>query len=178
VATCAGVVGCPNTVVNVGRVDTRGMEAAASWAIRRHWTWFNSLTLNRSRYGSDYLDKGAIVAVGGKEVVDTPSRLMHSELGFDNKRWFARLGARYTSKRYYTYTNDGQVPSFTVWDLGTGIHHGALTFQVNVNNLFDKRYFSTIGSNQFAASDPRGTFATLLTGAPRELFFTVSGKLK
>lgn len=178
VATCAGVVGCPNTVVNVGRVDTRGMEAAASWTIRRNWTWFNSLTLNRSRYGSDYLDGGAIVAVRGKQVVDAPSRLMHSELAFDDKRWFARLGAKYTSRRYYTYTNDGQVPSFAVWDLGAGIHHGALTFQVNVNNLFDKRYFSTIGSNQFAASDPHGTFATLLTGAPRELFITVSGKLK
>lgn len=178
VATCAGVVGCPNTVVNVGRVNTKGMEAAASWAIRRHWSWFNSITMNRSRYGSDYMDSGVVVAVGGKQVVDAPSRLMHTELGFDDKRWFAKIGGKYTARRYYTYTNDGQVPSFAVWDLGAGFHHGALTFQVNVNNLFDKRYFSTIGSNQFAASDPRGQFATLLTGAPREVFITVSGKLR
>ncbi|MES2316825.1 MAG: TonB-dependent receptor [Pseudomonadota bacterium] len=178
VATCAGVVGCPNTVVNVGRVNTSGLEAAASLALARNWTWFNSLTLNRSRYGSDYLDNGAVVAVGGKQVVDAPARLMQTELAFDNKRWFVKLGGKYTSQRYYTYTNDGWVSPYTVWDLGAGLRRGGLTFQVNLNNVFDKRYFSTIGSNQFAASDPRGRFATMLTGAPRELFVTVSGNLR
>jgi iron complex outermembrane receptor protein len=177
VATCAGVVGCPNTVVNVGRVSSRGMEAAANWTIARNWTWFNSLTLNRSRYDADYRDKGVLVAVAGKQVVDAPARLMHTELGFDDKRWFARLGGKYTAQRYYTYTNDGRVAPFTVWDLGAGMHHGRLTVQVNVNNLFNKRYFSTIGSNQFVASDPHGLFPTMLSGAPRELFITVSGKL-
>lgn len=177
VATCAGVVGCPNTVVNVGRVSTRGLEAAASWALAHHWTWFNSVTLNRSRYGADYMDKGLPVAVGGKQVVDAPAQLMHTELGYDDKRFFARLGGNYTAQRYYTYTNDGRVSPYTVWNLGGGMHHGALTLQVNVNNLFNKRYFSTIGSNQFTASDPQGLFQTMLTGAPRELFITVSGKL-
>ena len=178
VAACAGVVGCPNTVVNVGRVSTRGMESAASWAFARHWTWFNSLTLNRSRYGADYLDNGVLVAVSGKQVVDAPARLLHTELAYDDKRWFARAGAKYTAQRYYTYTNDGRVSPLTVWDLAAGMHHGSLTVQLNVNNLFNKRYFSTIGSNQFTASDPRGLFPTMLTGAPRELFVTVSGKLR
>jgi iron complex outermembrane receptor protein len=177
VATCAGVVGCPNTVVNVGQVSTKGLEAVASWSPLRHWTWFNSVTLNRSRYGSDYLDKGLPVAVSGKQVVDVPARLMHTELAYDDKRFFARLGGNYTAQRYYTFTNDGKVPAYTVWNLGAGIHRGGLTLQVNVNNLANKRYFSTIGSNQFVASDPRGLFQTMLTGAPREVFITVSGKL-
>ncbi len=178
VATCAGVVGCPNTVVNVGRVATTGLESAASWAIRRNWTWFNSITLNRSRYGSDYRDNGVLVAVSGKQVVDAPAVLMHTELAYDDKHWFARLAGHYTARRYYTFTNDGQVAPFTVWDLGAGIHHGTLTVQANIGNLFNQRYFSTIGSNQFTASDPHGLFATMLTGAPRELFITISGKLR
>ncbi|MBI3229221.1 MAG: hypothetical protein HYZ45_03265 [Burkholderiales bacterium] len=48
--------------------------------------------------------------------------------------------------------------------------------QLNVTNLLNKRYFSTIGSNGFAASDPQGAFATMLEGAPRQVFMTVSGK--
>ena len=30
VATCAGILGCPSTFVNVGKVDTRGVEAIAA----------------------------------------------------------------------------------------------------------------------------------------------------
>jgi iron complex outermembrane receptor protein len=52
-----------------------------------------------------------------------------------------------------------------------------LRLQLNVSNLCDRRYFSTIGSNCFKASDPDGTFATMLTGAPRQVFVTLSGKL-
>lgn len=177
VASCAGVVGCPNTVVNVGRVATRGIESAASLRLERTWTWFNSVTLNRSTYRSDYLDKGVLVPVSGKQVVDAPKVQFHSELAFDDKRWFAKLGGKYTSERYYTFINDGKVPGYAVFEASAGRHFNGLTLQVHANNLFNKHYFGTIGSNQFVASDPGGLFPTMLTGAPRELFITLSGKL-
>jgi iron complex outermembrane receptor protein len=183
VATCAGVVGCPNTVVNVGKVATRGMEAAAVWTMAPHWSWFNTLTLNDSRYQSDYIDGTTVVTVSGKQVVDAPRHMLNSELSYDAKPWFARFGAKYTDKRYYTFLNDGAVPAYWVASLSGGMKFanvGAardLALQVHVGNLFDRRYFSTIGSNQFVASDPHGQFATLLVGAPREVFITLSGKL-
>lgn len=177
VASCAGVVGCPNTVVNVGRVATHGLESAASLNLPRGWTWFNALTLNQSRYRSNYTDNGAIVAVNGKHVVDAPRVQLHSELAYDNKRWFAKLGGKYTGERYYTFTNDGRVPGYAVFDASVGLHHRGFTLQLHAGNLFNKRYFSTLGSNQFVASDPKGMFATMLTGAPREVFITLSGRL-
>lgn len=177
VATCAGVVGCPNTVVNVGRVATRGLESAISLAIAREWTWFNALTVNQSRYRSNYSDNGVPVAVNGKQVVDAPRLQAHTELAFDKRQWFAKFGGKYTSERYYTFINDGRVGAYAVWDASAGWRHDGLTIQVHANNLFNKRYFGTIGSNQFTTSDPGGTFATMLTGAPREFFLTVSGKL-
>ncbi|WP_164139879.1 TonB-dependent receptor, partial [Stenotrophomonas maltophilia] len=48
-----------------------------------------------------------------------------------------------------------------------------LEAQLNVTNLFDKRYVSTIGSNGFVNSDPNGAFQTLLAGAPRQAFVTL-----
>ncbi|WP_374586774.1 TonB-dependent receptor [Pseudoduganella sp.] len=177
VATCAGVVGCPNTVVNVGRVSARGVEAALHWTPQRHWSWFNSLTFNDARYRSDYLDQGRLVEVAGKRVVDSPRLMWHTEAAYDDKKRFARLTGKYTSARYYSYTNDGRVPSFAVWNLAGGYRWNTWQVQVQVANLFNKRHFATIGSNQFVASDPGGAFPTLLTGAPREVFVSIGFKL-
>jgi iron complex outermembrane receptor protein len=109
--------------------------------------------------------------------------MFDTEIGYDNLVWFARLGAKYTGKRYYTYLNDGAVPSFWVANLSAGYKLKPvgmlkeLSLQFNVTNLFDKKYFSSIGTNGFTASDPTGGFATLQSAAPRQAFLTLSGKL-
>jgi iron complex outermembrane receptor protein len=183
VATCFGVVGCPNTIVNVGKVATRGVEAAASWTFAPQWTWFNTMTWNNSTYRDDYRDGATLVAVSGKQVVDAPRLMLASELGIDTRRWFTRLSAKYTGQRYYTYLNDASVPAYWVASLAGGIKFGTvggikdLSLQFHASNLLNKRFFGTIGSNQFVASDPKGLFPTLLTGAPREVFLTLSGSL-
>ncbi|OFJ50115.1 TonB-dependent receptor [Janthinobacterium lividum] len=183
VATCAGIVGCPSTFVNVGKVATNGVEAIGVWKLSRNLSWFNSFTFNNSKYKSNYLDNGKTIAISGKQVVDAPRTMFDTELTYDNATWFTRLGAKHTGKRYYTYMNDGAVPAFWVGTLSAGYKLQAIgmfkeiSLQLNVSNLFDKRYFSTVGSNGFSNSDPTGTNQTLLTGAPRQAFLTISGKL-
>ncbi|QGZ38578.1 iron complex outermembrane receptor protein [Pseudoduganella flava] len=183
IATCAGIVGCAGTVVNVGKVATRGIEALAVWKIAPSLSWFNTATYNDSQYKSNYTDNGKLVATDGKQVVDAPKKMFNTELAYDANGYFARLGAKYTDKRYYTYLNDASVPSYWLANLAAGYKFGAVamlkdvTFQVNVTNLFDKSYFGSIGTNGFSTSDPQGTSVTLQNGAPRQVFFTVSGKL-
>jgi len=183
VATCAGILGCPSTLVNVGKVDTKGLEAIAVWKFNREFSWFNSYTFNDSKYKSNYMDGTTLVAVSGKTVVDAPRQLFNTEVAYEGGAWFARVGGKYTGKRYYTYLNDGGVPSFWLANLSAGYKMKNLGFvkdlslQVNVTNLFDKQYISAIGTNGFQASDPSGTAQTLLTGAPRQLFITLNGKL-
>ncbi|WGG51582.1 TonB-dependent receptor [Rugamonas sp. DEMB1] len=192
VATCTGIAGCPGSFVNVGRVKGRGVEAAASWQLAPDWSWFNSLSYNDTRYQSDYADHDSpvkdaagqgVVRAAGKQVVDNARRLLHSELSFERGAWFAKLGAKFTDKRYYTYLNDAQVPAYWLASLGAGYRMAGrgpfkeLGLQLNVHNLFDRRYLSSIGSNGFKSSDPDGSFATLLSGAPRQLFFSLNGRL-
>ena len=183
IATCAGIAGCPTKLVNVGKVETQGLEAIAVWKFARELSWFNSFTFNDSKYKSDYLEKGKTVAASGKQVVDAPRTMFNTEVSYENASWFTRLGGKYTGKRYYTYLNDGAVPSYWIANLSAGYKWKSvgmlkdLTLQVNVSNLADKTYFSTIGSNGFTNSDPSGTFATMLTGAPRQVFVTLNGKL-
>ncbi|MCU6433249.1 TonB-dependent receptor [Undibacterium sp. Jales W-56] len=183
VATCAGIVGCPSTFVNVGKVETNGIEAAALWSLNKDWSWFNSLTYNNSKYKSNYLDNGKVVNIEGTQVVDSPKLMLKTELSYEAGNWFSRIGGKFTDKRFYSYTNDAQVPSYVLANLSAGYKQKSFaglkdfSVQVNVENLLNKQYFSTLGSNGFPKSDPTGTEQTLLTGSPRQFFVTVSGKL-
>lgn len=182
VANCPGIVGCPNTFVNVGKVSTNGLEAVGILKLSKDWSWFNSYTYNDSQYKSNYLDK-VVVAVAGKQVVDAPKTMFNTELAIEDGAWFARLGAKYTGERYYTYLNDASVPAYWVSNFAVGYKQKSfaglkdVSVQLNVTNLMNKQYYSTIGSNGFVASDPKGEYATLLTGAPRQFFISLSAKL-
>jgi iron complex outermembrane receptor protein len=129
------------------------------------------------------MDGSTLVQVDGKRVVDAPRQLFNTELSYEQGEWFGRVGAKYTDKRYYTYLNDASVPSYWLADLSAGYKLKSfgilkdLTIQLNVTNLFDKQYIATVGSNGFATSDPQGTLQTLLTGAPRQAFLSLNGKL-
>lgn len=182
VANCAGIVGCPNTFVNVGKVATNGLEAVLIWKLSNELSWFNSYTYNDSQYQSNYLDK-VIIPVKGKQVVDAPKTMFNTELTWENESFFTRIGTKFTDKRFYTYLNDGNAPSFWLSNLAFGMKQKSfaglkdVSIQVNVTNLANTKYYSTIGSNGFATSDTTGSFATLLTGAPRQVFLSLSAKL-
>lgn len=183
VAACSGIAGCPSVLVNVGKVATNGIEALGVWKLTHDLSWFNSVTYNDSKYKSDYLDNGQVVHAAGKQVVDAPKTMFATELTWENGPAFVRFGAKYTGERYYTFLNDAGVPAYTVATLSAGYKWKSLgflkdlTLQLHVNNLFDKTYIATIGSNGFVQSDPTGAFQTLLTGAPRQMFVTVSGRM-
>lgn len=183
VAVCSGIVGCSNTFVNVGKVKTNGVEFAGLLHMTKNLSWFNSVTLNDSQYKSDYLDKGVVIPVSGKQAVNSPKEMLSTELAYEEKDWSIRFAAKYTGKRYYTYLNDVDVSGYTVASMGVGKRWKSMGFlqdlslQLNLENMFNKRYFSTVGSNGFVNSDPTGNFATLLTGAPRQLFLTLGAKL-
>ncbi|KAK0358505.1 hypothetical protein LTR94_035169, partial [Friedmanniomyces endolithicus] len=113
----------------------------------------------------------------GKTVVDTPEHMAKGEIVYDDSRVFGRVGADYMSKRYYTYLNDQSVDGRVLVDASIGYRFpaewGGFSIEGSVTNLTDKRYIATVGTGGFVASDPQGTFQTLLTGAPRQWFVTL-----
>lgn len=178
----AGIVGSPSVLANVGKVESNGMDLGVNWKLASAWSWFNSISFNSTEYKDNYLDGTTVRNVSGKQVVGVPKQMFKTELAYDNGSWFARLGGDYTSKRYYTYSNDNSVDSRWLWNLGAGYRTKNVGFfkevktQVNINNLLNKEYFATMGTNGFSYSDPTGTGQTLQTGAPRQVFFNVTGK--
>ena len=182
IAQCSGIEGCPTVFANVGSVSSKGVEATFAWRPFDGLRWFNSLTWNDAQYDADYRDGTNLIPTDGKDVVDTPRKLFATELTYAVDGFEFSLGAKYTGKRYITYINDSSVPGFWLADAGASYTFGdlgalsALKFSANVTNLANRKYFSTVGSNGFVASDPTGLNYTVLQGAPRQVFFTVDAK--
>ncbi|PSJ38468.1 TonB-dependent receptor [Allosphingosinicella deserti] len=173
----AGIQGNPAILQNVGSVRSYGVEAAGTYRVTPELSLFASYAFNQSEYQDDVVNAaGTIVAAtDGKTVVNSPKHLVKGEITYDAESVFARLGANYTSRRFYSYENDASVGGFVIVDasLGYRFTSGALdgvTLQANAVNLFDKKYVSTIGTNGFAN---RGDSQTLLAGTPRQVFVTL-----
>ena len=174
----AGIIGNPSALSNVGGVTAKGVEAAASWSFATDWSLFASYAYNDSTFDDDTVDGNGIVVARTKDKTtpDTPKHLLKGELGYDNGAFFGRIAVSHLSKRFFNYENDRSVPSQTVADLSLGYRFSGspwlegLEAQVNVSNLFDEDYVSTINSNGFPL---RGDSQTLLAGSPRQVFATV-----
>ena len=182
ISQCVGIVGCPSVLANVGDVETSGAEAAIDWTLADGLSLFGSLSWNESEYGSDYLDGTTVVPTRGKTVVDSPELLANVELRYAIASWDARIGARYTDERFITFVNDSQVEGFWVADASLAYDFGGvwraknLKAALNITNLFDEEYFASVGTNGFVASDPLGLNYTLVTGAPRQVFATLTAE--
>ena len=105
--------------------------------------------------------------------------MFNSEIGYEVDKTFAKLHMKFTGEREYTFLNEGSVDSFSVVNLSAGYRFGEmgmfkeLTAQLDVANLLDEDYISTVGSGGFGNSDLTGTAMTLLPGAPRQLFLSL-----
>ncbi len=179
----SAIQGFAPIIGNVGGVETNGAEAGVLLHPLQYWSLLSSVSFNDSTYNDNYISGGVPVATKGKEVVDSPKWMLKAELSYDDGNLYGHLGIDYFAKSYYTYTNDNYAGAYAVANLGIGyrIHEPfngirELDLQVNVNNLFDRGYISTIGSNGFVNSDPNGTAQTLLTAPPREAFANVTLK--
>jgi iron complex outermembrane receptor protein len=178
VPTGPGIVGNPAILQNVGSVRSIGFEAAGDYRLGNGFTLFASYSFTDASYRDNVIVPGAtatVIAIKGKDVVDTPKHMLRGEIAYDSDGLFGRLGANYMSKRYFTYLNDRSVPSRLLVDATLGYRFDAgwrqpIELQLNATNLFDKKYVSTIGSNGFGNS---GDNQTLLAGAPQQFFATV-----
>ena len=172
-ANGSGIQGNPAILQNVGDVRSWGVEAAGTFRVTPELALFASYAYNDSEYRDDVVNAagGVVAATAGKTVVNSPKHLAKGEITWDNGDFFARVGANYTSKRYYSYENDAEVGGFLIVDASIGYRFtDRISIQANATNLFDKAYVSTIGTNGFANS---GDAQTLLAGAPQQFFVTV-----
>jgi iron complex outermembrane receptor protein len=176
IAQGAGIIGNVSIIQNVGGATIKGLELAGTYEFNDFWSLFGSYSWNESTYDDDVRNSlGTVVqATGGKTLVNTPEHLFKADLGYDDGTFFSTLSVAYTGSRFFSYLNNAEVSGYTTADFTTGVRFdGALDgleAQLNVTNLMNEEYVSTIGTNGFnTASDNQ----TLMVGAPRQVFVTI-----
>ncbi len=175
----SAIIGAFNALANVGSVTSKGIETGIDWQLNDQFNWYNSASYNLSTIDDDYVTGTTRVNTSGKTVVDSPEWMFNSEIGYEVDKTFAKLHMKFTGEREYTFLNQGSVDSFSVVNLSAGYRFGEmgmfkeLTAQLDVANLLDEDYISTVGSGGFGNSDLTGTAMTLLPGAPRQLFLSL-----
>jgi iron complex outermembrane recepter protein len=189
ITTGAGIVGNPPVLQNVGGVRSAGIELTGNYRFGYGLSLFGSYSYIDATYRDNVVNAtGALLAaIKDRTIVDTPKHMLKIDASYDSESFFGRVGINYISKRFFTYTNAlsgtaaapldelGFVEGRALVDatLGYRFNFGPLRkaeIQLNVSNLFDKDYISTIGTNGFGNI---GDNQTLLNGAPRQIFATL-----
>ncbi len=179
----AAIAGNASLLSNVGGVTTYGVDGAANVAIHRGWNLYNAITFSKTTYDSNYTAGGVVIPTGGKVTVDSPRVLYKNELSYRAGGFEGHINSDIMGKRYFTYTNDNSVGGRAVVEFGTSYHKDEigpfdqLKLQFNVFNLANSKYYETIGTNGFVASDPTSVNNnTLQVGFPRAFTGTLSAR--
>ncbi|WP_417451095.1 TonB-dependent receptor domain-containing protein [Kordiimonas sp.] len=145
------------TYLNVGGIESKGVEASISADFAEHWNIYSSLTLNDSEYTETTAE-----VIEGNKVALAPEFQLVGTLSYYNEGVRAGVSAKHVGERYGDFANTQELPSFTLVDAWIGytvdenVIPGIQTIDIslNVSNLTDKNYLGggTPGS-YFIGSD-------------------------
>jgi iron complex outermembrane receptor protein len=186
-ANGSGIAGNPAILNNVGGVHAYGAELSANYRVTHALSLFANYSYNHSKYQNDVFNADGTVQAftKGKYVVDAPKNMIKGEIAYDDGSIFGRIGGDYMSKRYFSYENDLVAPGRFTADASVGYRFNGdnwwmknLSIEVNVTNLTDKKYISTVNDNNVqvrADGTPGGDFdnPNFMVGAPRQWFVTL-----
>ncbi|QJU58037.1 TonB-dependent receptor [Sphingomonas sp. AP4-R1] len=189
----SGITGGTSTLVNVGDVKTDGVDAAFTVRVGSHFSLYNAVSYNLSKYQSDYtstasgigaasdtciggfLVTGGIVPTCGKQLPGTP-KWMNKTVATVSAGIFELQGiGDFVGRRFSTYSNDASVPSYFMISgrIGARLPEGTLPLKkmelsLNVTNLTKKKGWSTVSVG--SATNSWSAYPI----APRQWFVTLS----
>jgi iron complex outermembrane recepter protein len=161
---------------NVGDVDMMGFDAQVGFSPIESLSLYASASYNDSEIQSDYASSATtVIPVGGKSLVETPDWTFGLSAQYEMGPFNLGVQAKYVGERWLTDVNDLAVPSYTTvnadarFDLGYFGFEGS-EFAINVINLFNERYYGSLGTGINALpvaglNGVSGLFASV--GAPR-----------
>lgn len=167
---------------NVGSVESIGFEASLGWQPTENLNLYGTVSLLDSELQDDYIYNaaGAQLQTKGKKQVETPEQMFSLRASYKfNDVFSAGVQGKYTGERWVTDVNDLKVDAFTVVDLDARFDFSTLGLegtylQLNVINLFDEQYYSTLGTRASATPGQLGysrPFAGV--GAPRTVMASI-----
>jgi outer membrane receptor protein involved in Fe transport len=143
------LIGTNGTYLNVGGVDSTGIELAATYRLTDNFQLYGSFTDNDSEYlgtGDSDLDS-SLGIFPGNTVAGTISQSANLSLDWNYQAYRAGVTARWVDERYLDVANTQELDAYTVVDLYVGVAGEdisdtlkGLDFSFLVNNLTDEEY--------------------------------------
>ena len=149
----------PGQVVLTGSQRTKGFEAGLSGRITERWEVVGGYAWQNAE-----ITRTTSAAPAGREVPLVPEHTFSLWNKYDlNDRFGAGLGIVHQTKMFASISNAATLPGFTRVDAAVFVRlTDALRAQINVENLFDKRYFPTShGDNNILPAAPRAVRVSL-----------------
>src|SRR5690606_26069330 len=155
-------------IENAGKAEVNGFELGLAGNITDAWNIFGGYTYlhaeqTKTGDGTDPNQVGS-ASTKGKRLHGTPE---HSASLWTTHKVLPRVtlggGAFYTGSVYSDPSNNGYLPAYVRFDLMAKYNvNKNLDFQLNVQNLTDKRYFNTTYFRHYAIPAPgRVAFVTM-----------------
>jgi iron complex outermembrane recepter protein len=169
---------------NVGTVDLSGAEfelglrPLTNLSVYLSGNYSSSVAQANIQTGPDRFEPSQAKELVGKPKFQTALR---AEYTLDNLR--AGVQAKYVAKRWATDINDEYAPGF--WTADVDLRIGLQDWmsdmigtkgsylQVNVVNMFDRRYLSGVTTSHIRATGPGGSAPAYSIGAPRTIMATL-----
>ncbi|MGO4763161.1 TonB-dependent receptor [Cupriavidus sp. 2KB_3] len=150
-----------NTTANVGKQEVRGFELGFAGSVTDKWNLFGGYTYLDSEL-KDNGPQSANAANNGNQFPNTPK---NSFSLWSTYQVLPALtvggGAYYVSKVYGNPANSTYVPAYWRFDAMAAYRvNKNLTLQLNIQNLFDKTYYTKAFTTHYAALAP-GRFGML-----------------
>ena len=105
--------------------------------------------------------------VAGKKIAFAPDNMVNVWLNYEFQETFLNgvsfgAGANYMDETFTNSSNTYALPAYTVFDASVGYRIGKIGLRLNVNNLFNEKYFANaIFANQFSPGAIRNFLLTL-----------------
>ena len=181
--TITAIVSGATILANVGSVKTDGVDIAGTLHFGPHFSLYDALSYNNSRYDDNYTTgtgaSAVTVPTKGKKVPGSPDWLNKTVASLQYGAFDVQLVGDYIGDRYATYTNDLKVSGYFTLAGRIGVDiplsgNGPLKtlgVSLNVTNITNKKAASTLSIG--AASGTYNVFPL----APRQWFVTLRAGL-
>jgi len=178
----------PYTVIsNVGSVAMNGLDAGVAVRPIRNLMIGGSVSYDHATYSNNITQttSAGIVTydIRGQQIVAYPRLMYKGQISYHWHMAEFHADTQFVGTRNLSYTGDEKVPSYWLTNAGvrydlTGLigHTTAhavfkhISMDLNVYNLTNEHYISTMGQNGFPVS---GDFQSVMLGAPRQFFGTI-----
>jgi iron complex outermembrane recepter protein len=181
---------------NIKGVNNAGVDVDATYQITKDLSVYGSGSFSSARilgdmpssYTSGSTTISYNIPTAGKQMTNIPNWTFAGYLQYNVvPTLHFSLGAKFVGRKFATETNNIKVPSY--YKVNTSVAYDlddlgmvGSSLRLNVDNLFDKKYYGYIGSTQtcYAASATASCRSTTKPGvyaaAPRTLMLTLSAK--